>query len=199
MRSAFAILVFVVAALPFQLQAQSPQKPATQPASPPAQSAPPPRFWYSVENAAGGFSVDMPGKPTERQMSFKTQAGKSIAVYLQEVLLDNGATYFGMIWRQLDAIPKDAGGIEKELLSTRDATTQSLKGTLITTRPVKLGALNGLDYVVQAGPQATRYRYRAFIVGNRLVQQAYSGVTGSENSPEARKFLDSLKLAAPSS
>jgi hypothetical protein len=199
MRSVLAILVFVVAALPFQLQAQSSQKPAAQPASQPAQPAPSPRFWYAIENATGGFSVDMPGKPAERQLNFRDQAGKSIAVFLQEVLLDNGATYFGMIWRQLDAVPKDASGIEKELLSTRDATMQSLKGTLITTRSIKLGALNGIDYVVQAGPQATRYRYRAFIVGNRLVQQAYSGATGSENSPEARKFLDSLKLAAHAS
>jgi hypothetical protein len=195
MRSALAILALVAVALPVPAQGQAPQqRPVTQPGSLPAQPAPSPRFWYAIDNAAGGYSVDMPGKPIDRQLEVRIAAGKSIPVFLQEVSLDNGATYFGMIWRQLTVVPKDAAGIERELLSARDATTQSLKGTLITTRPVKHGPLNGLDYVVQAGPQGTRYRYRIFIAGNRMVQQAYSGVTGSENSPDVRKFHESLKL-----
>jgi hypothetical protein len=195
MRSVLATLALIAFTLPVPAQGQAPQqRPATQPGSLPAQTAPSPRFWYTVENAAGGFSLDMPGKPVDRQMNFRTAAGKPIPVFLQEVSLDNGTTYFGMIWRQLDVVPKDSGAIERELLSARDATTQSLKGTLITTRPIKHGALSGLDYVIEAGAQSTRYRYRSFIVGNRMVQQAYSGTTGSENSPDVRKFHESLKL-----
>jgi hypothetical protein len=195
MRSVLATLVLIAFALPVLAQGQAPQqRPATQPGTLPTQTAPSPRFWYTVENAAGGFSVDMPGKPVDRQMNFRTAGGKPFAVFLQEVSLDAGATYFGMIWRQLDVVPKDAAGIERELVIARDGTTQNLKGTLITTRPIKHGALSGIDYVIEAGAQSTRYRYRTFIVGNRIVQQAYSGVTGSENSPDVRKFHESLKL-----
>jgi hypothetical protein len=193
MRSVLATLALIAFVLPVPAQGQQ-QRPVTQPGSLPTQTAPSPRFWYAVENAAGGFSVDMPGKPVDKQMNFRTAGGKPFAVFLQEVSLDAGATYFGMIWRQLDVVPKDAAGIERELVIARDGTTQNLKGTLITTRSIKHGALSGIDYVVEAGAQSTRYRYRTFIVGNRMVQQAYSGTTGSENSPDVRKFHESLKL-----
>lgn len=73
-------------------------------------------------------------------------------------------------------------------MQVRDSTAKALQGTLMTTRPAKYGSFAGLEYVIQAGPNATRSRYRSFVVGNRLIQQVYSGVTGSGNSADVRKF-----------
>jgi len=185
----FAILLFAV---PSQAQAQAQPRPPTP--SVPTPPAPAPRFWYSTSSADGGYTVDMPGKAVDRRLEVKGANGLPVVSHLQEVNLDGGGSYFGMVWTRLPAPPKTVADAEKTLMQLRDNTARALQGTLITTRPAKYGSFVGLEYVVQAGPNATRSRYRSFIVGNRVVQQVYSGATGSENSPDVRKFHESLKL-----
>lgn len=199
MRPAFAFIALLLFAMPSQAQAQNqqqPRPPATRPAvaPPPAAPAPAPRFWYSTSSADGGYTVDLPGKAVERSVQVKGANGLPVISHLQEVNLDGGSAYFGMVWTRLAVPPKNAADAEKMLMQVRDNTNKVLQGALMTTRPAKYGNFSGLEYVVESGPNATRSRYRSFIVGNRLVQQVYSGTTGSENSPDVRKFHESLKL-----
>ncbi len=191
MRPALLLFAFLLFALPSQAQAQAQSRPPTP--SAPTPPAPAPRFWYSTASADGGYTVDMPGKAVDRRVQIKGANGLPVISYLQEVSLDGGNAYFGMVWTRI-AAPKTTAEAEKMLMQVRDNTAKALQGALITTRPARYGNFIGLEYVVQAGPNATRSRYRSFIVGNRLVQQVYSGVTGSENSPDVRKFHESLKL-----
>lgn len=179
-----------------QNQPQQPRPPANQPAPAPAQpapAAPSPRSWQTATSKDGGFSVDLPAKAVEKRIDLKDAKGQPITSFLQEVTLDANQTYFGTVWTRIP-LPADEQAVEKKLTSVRDGTRVALKGTLITTRPIRQGKFLGLDYVIEAGPKATRFRYRSFIVGDRLIQLVYSGKTGSENSAEVRKFHDSLKL-----
>ncbi|MGE0153749.1 MAG: hypothetical protein AB7R90_14125 [Reyranellaceae bacterium] len=193
MRPAPLLLVLLALALPAQGWSQ-PAPPANRPAAaaPLPSAAPTLRVWRSVASAEGGYRVELPGNPAERRVEQKDAGGRLIVSHLQEVSLDGGQTYFAMVWTQI-GVPVDAAETEKLLTRVRDGTTAALKGTLITTRAAALGSLQGLDYVIEAGPAATRYRYRVFVLGHRIVQQVYSGRTGSENSPEVRKFHQSLK------
>lgn len=176
-------------------QNQPPPRTAASPATTaPAQPATPtPRFWRTVTSTEGGYSVEMPDAPVDRRMDVKNAKGQVVPTYLQEVGLDGGQTYFGMVWTRSPPLT-DAKAIEKRLNEVRDGTRAALQGTLITTRPIRYRSVQGLDYVIESGPKANRFRYRLFLVGDRLIQQVYSGPTGSENSPDVRKFHDSLKL-----
>ena len=191
MRLALLLFAFLLFALPSQAQAQAQPRPPTP--SAPTPPAPAPRFWYSTASVDGGYTVDMPGKAVDRHVQIKGANGLPVVSHLQEVNLDGGNAYFGMVWTRI-AAPKTAAEAEKMLTQVRDNTAKALQGVLITTRPAKYGSFAGLEYVIQAGPNATRSRYRSFIVGNRLIQQVYSGITGTENSPDVRKFHESLKL-----
>lgn len=186
MRPALAFCALLLFALPSQAHAQ--QRPVS-----PAPTNPAPRFWYSTSSTEGGYTVDMPGKAIERQLEVKGAGRIPVVSHLQEVTLDNGKTYFGMVWTRI-VIPKSGAEAEKALMRVRDQTTAALKGTLMTTRPAKYGSIAGLEYVIEAGPEATRSRYRVYLVGDRVIQQIYSGTTGSENSPDVRKFHESLKF-----
>lgn len=178
--SLFALLALLLCALPSQAQAQ-------------AQGQAQPRFWHSASGADGAYAVEFPGKPAQRKLDVNGAQGKVVTSWLQEVTLDGGATYYGMVWTRI-LPPKTPAEAEKMLMQTRDRTAAALKGTVMTTRPVKHGSVSGIDYVIEAGPNATRSRYRSFVVGGVMLQQVYSGVTGSENSADVRKFHDSLKL-----
>jgi hypothetical protein len=198
MRPALLLTAALVLALPSLGHSQSrpqpaPQAPAARPQPSPVAT---PRAWQMVFNREGGYQVELPGRPKDRRIDQKAANNQTVASYLQEVSLDNGDTYFGMVWTQITP-PKDAAEAEKMMIRVRDTTAAALKGTLITTRPARLGEYQGLEYVIEAGVTATRFRYRVYIVGNRLVQQVYSGVTGSENSPDVRRFHQSLKLDPP--
>jgi hypothetical protein len=186
MRPALAFCALLLLAVPSQPEAQ--QRPA-----PTAPANPAPRFWYSASSADGGYTVDMPGKVVERRLEIKSAGRPPVVSHLQEVNLDGGKTYFGMVWTRV-VVPKSDAEIEKTLMRMRDQTTAAMKGSLITTRAAKYGSFQGLEYVIEAGPEATRSRYRVYFVGDRIVQQVYSGTTGSENSPDVRKFHESLKL-----
>lgn len=192
MRPALLLFAFLIFAVPSQAQAQAQSRPPAP--SVPTPPAPAPRFWYSTSSADGGYTVDMPGKAVDRRLEAKAANRLPVISHLQEVNLDGGNAYFGMVWTRLAAPPKTVAEAEKTLTQLRDNTAKALTGTLITTRPAKYGSFAGLEYVIQAGANATRSRYRSFIVGNRLIQQIYSGTTGTENSPDVRKFHESLKL-----
>lgn len=185
MRPALLLFAILLSALPSQVQAQAQPRPPTP--SVPTPPAPAPRFWYSTTSADGGYTVDMPGKDVDRRVDDQGPKGQPVISHLQEVSLDGGNAYFGMVWTRI-AAPKTAADAERTLMQVRDSTAKALQGTLMTTRPAKYGSFAGLEYVIQAGPNATRSRYRSFIVGNRLIQQVYSGVTGSGNSADVRKF-----------
>lgn len=174
--SLFALLALLLCALPSQAQAQAQ-----------------PRFWHSASGADGAYAVEFPGKPAQRKLDVNGAQGKVVTSWLQEVTLDGGATYYGMVWTRIPP-PNTPAEAEKMLMQTRDRTAAALKGTVMTTRPVKQGSVTGIDYVIEAGPNATRSRYRSFVVGSVMLQQVYSGVTGSENSANVRKFHESLKL-----
>ena len=108
--------------------------------------------------------------------------------------LEDGALYFAMLWTPTTVQPNDKAAVEKLLLGIRDRTAAALKGSVITTKGTERGRHQGIDYVVESPGSAVRSRYVVLLVGDRIIQQAYSGPTGTENSPDVKKFHASLKL-----
>ena len=144
-----------------------------------------PLVWNTVGSTEGGYMAELPGKPVERRIDATT---------LQEVSLDNGALYFAMLWTPVPTPPADKAAIQKYLFTVRDRTAAALKGSVMTTKVIERGRHPGIDYIVESPGSAIRNRYVVLLVGNKVVQQAYSGPTGSENSPDVKKFHASLKL-----
>lgn len=144
-----------------------------------------PLVWNTVGSADGGYMAELPGKPLERRIDATT---------LQEVFLDNGALYFALLWTPVAKPPADKAAIQKYLFAVRDRTTAALKASVITTQAIERGRHPGIDYIVESPGSAIRHRYVVVLVGNRVVQQAYTGPTGTENSPDVKKFHASLKL-----
>lgn len=153
-----------------------------------------PPVWNTVGSAEGGYMAELPGKPVERRIDTKASSGQVLTTLLQEVSLENGTLYFAVLWTPVATPPTDKAAIQKYLFAVRDRTAAALKGSVITTKTIERGRHQGIDYIVESPGSAIRHRYVVLLVGSKIVQQAYSGPTGSENSPDVKKFHASLKL-----
>ena len=141
----------------------------------------------------GLYAVSFPGQPKESQREDKTLDGRAVVTHFQAV--EDGKRYFAMSWVQMPASPRNTLARNRVLESAATGALKSIPGgVLMSKRKVSVGKTAGLDYVVDAPRDAQRLRQRVFLVGDKLVQQTYSGPAGSETDASVKQFVASLKF-----
>ena len=133
----------------------------------------------------GKTSVVFSSKPTEQKV------GKIVLHVLEAK--DGKSAYF---LNQND-LPKDIDLTDKALVkktfeASRDASLRSMKGKLLSKKDIKLGKLPGYTY--DADVAGNVYRARIYLTEKSFVQIAVIGTKEFVDGPEAKKFLDSLKI-----
>jgi len=140
------------------------------------------------------YRVSFPAAPKESQREDKTPDGRAVVTHFQVV--EDGKRYYAMSWVQMPAAPRDKIARDRILESAAAGALKSVPGgVLVSKGRVSVGSASGLDYVVDAPKETQRLRQRVFLVGDKLVQQTYSGPSGSETEPSVKQFVSSLKFS----
>jgi hypothetical protein len=158
-----------------------------QPGLTPAQD----QKWKPFSSKAGGFSVLVPGVPTEKDQAITTLAGV-INCKMYEVTLAQGA----LVTAYNDLPQKVQPGGEKAVLDgARDGAVANVKGKLLSDKDIKLGTAPGREVEIDVQGKA-RIRTRIYLVnGSRMYQVMVVGANADfPASKDANRFLDSFKL-----
>lgn len=159
----------------------------------PAPAATPATNWVKHTSSEAKFTVSFPSKPKESQREDKTPDGRAVVTHFQSV--DDGKQYFATSWVLMPATPRDKQARDRVLDSASEGALKSVAGgTLVSKKKITLGKAAGLDYVIDVPKDSQRLRQRVFLVGDKLVQQTYSGPKGSETGASVKQFVDSLKF-----
>ena len=139
------------------------------------------------------FTVSFPAQPKASQREDKTAEGRTVVTHFQSV--EDGPRYYAMSWVQMPASPGDAKARERIMESAAGGALKSVQGgVLVSKAKASVGKTAGLDYVIDAPKDAQRLRQRVFLVGDKLVQQTYTGPAGSETEAGVKQFMGSLKF-----
>ncbi len=149
--------------------------------------------WSDYQSRQARHYASFPGKTKETVKEGKTLSGTRVSTSLRELQL--GDRYYGTAWT---LVPTPPVGSPAEARLLEIASNEALKvapgATLVNKHAVVLDGLNGLTYVIDLPQTRTRLRQQIFLVSGVLVEQSYSGPTGTETEREAGRFFDSLKL-----
>jgi len=148
--------------------------------------------WQPFTSDKGGFTVTMPGKPTEQKQTLNTAAG-NIDTYLFSTALNNGANY---TVSYLD-LPKGAEALPESVLleAIAGGIAGDDRGKLLSERVIKLDNYNGRELKVQSQAKSI-VLHRAFVVKGRIYQIAVEVPAASEErlAGDMERFLNSFKL-----
>jgi len=138
----------------------------------------------------GGFSIMMPDKPSQRDLSHNTDNGKASSP-LYELTKDA----FKYVITYLD-YPFSAEGKERDkLLDTgAEAGITNVGGKVVSNTPISIDSYPGRE--VKGEMQGILYRSRVYLVRQRLYLLIVWMPTTKASSENATKFLESFKLVA---
>lgn len=148
--------------------------------------------WQAFTSDKGGFTVTMPGKPTEQKQTLNTAAG-NIDTYLFSTALNNGANY---TVSYLD-LPKGAEALPESVLleAIAGGIAGDDRGKVLSERVIKLDNYNGRELKVASKTNAI-VMHRAYVVKGRIYQIAVEVPAANEQrlTADVERFLNSFKL-----
>jgi hypothetical protein len=157
-----------------------------------------PNVWKEYSSPQGGFTVLLPGTPTEEDKSFDTPDGRMEG---REYVLKTSATYSVSYTVFLFDVEQKPDALNWIVNFTRDHIVEMTKGKVLVETEVSLDRHLGRVVGVSA-PDGTTIRFAIIMVGNRTYQvmvitpQELSSRDGGQfDQWKAAKFLRSFKLA----
>ena len=149
--------------------------------------------WVDFSSTECRCAASFPGASRQTPREAKTPDGRKVVTQFRE--FTQGGRYFAVSWLQMPGAPKDAAAKGRMLEAASAAALKANPGSAqLSKRSVTLGGVSGLAYAIDLPKDKTRVRQQIFVAGDRLVEQTYSGPTGSETGPDVERFLGSLKL-----
>ncbi len=149
--------------------------------------------WKPFSSQEGGFTVLMPGTPSEIKLPVDSQEGATTLIGFR-VIRKNEANYM-VGYADVPAGVKLNTPAERNKFLTEVATgfSTSLKGRILSQRTVNLRSYPGREIRVQFS-QGVKGRQRLYLVNRRLYQLVV--MTGKESSlsKSIQGFMDSFKL-----
>jgi len=156
---------------------------------------PPNPDWVNFYAAPARHAASFPDRPKASVKETVGPNGRKVLTYLHEV--QRGESYFATGWVQVPGVPTDKAGRDRLLDAAMAASVQSIPGgKLITTstfKPVIKGN-EGRMYTVDIPKDKIRLRQQVYVAGDGIVEQTFTGPTGSETDGEAERFFASLEL-----
>lgn len=153
--------------------------------------------WQEFSSTEGGFSISMPGQPTERELPVRggnsSVSSREFALVLEEEKLVYSVNYadFPMISEELNP-----SQINLLLDGARDAAVRNLKnGQLVSDRPIELNGYIGREIEV-ANPDGFSAKTRLYWVQPRLYMIVVASTSETGLNRESERFLESFRLLA---
>lgn len=139
----------------------------------------------------GGFVVDFPGPVTKQSAELDTAAGK-IQEHRSNYKTD---TLFYRVeygdWPAADIAKHSLHQIYQDAIQ---AAVINMNGKLRSQLPYTLGSIEGIECVMDVPQFNVVFRFRFFLVNNRLFEVIYVGPPNTETSKSAEDFLNSFRL-----
>ena len=155
-------------------------------------SAQQPADWVKFSPAGSPFTVLMPAQPKEDKKTSESPHGPYTTVLYSSKSPENEIYLVGWV----DYDPKFKFGVQAELEANRDNFVKSVKATLLSTTPAKLGAHPGIEFKAEI-PGRFEIVSRVYIVGRRPYQLITVTPAGRDASANRARFFSSFRLAAP--
>jgi regulation of enolase protein 1 (concanavalin A-like superfamily) len=159
------------------------------------QDGPGARLWETVTSKEGGFTVDMPAKPTINTSSTRKTAAGTVKMLLIGCDYENA----GYLVFRIDMpmpVPKEI--VEKILDGQRDFFAEEWQGKVIREKKVLAQRKYwGRDFTIQGKPDErgiSAIRVRQYLVGKSIFVVAVLSAPGWELPEDAGRFLGSLTL-----
>jgi hypothetical protein len=149
--------------------------------------------WKEFAPKDGGFTILMPGAPTEHKKSIKLATG-IVEVVVYELPIPPGDGKFVVGYSEFPEATIKPGTEDKRLDNARDGVVASVKGTLLRQKILLLDSYPGRELHIKTDGKTTVV-VRLCAVNNRLYQLLVVGNEELAASPEAAKFMTSFKLA----
>ncbi len=149
--------------------------------------------WTEFKSEEGGFSILMPGTPTEETQTQETELG-GIDVHMFTYEEDDVAYMIG--YNVLPAAILEASPADPMLDGACDGQVSSVNGTEVSRQEITLGAYPGRDLEIRVDNTdgITTLHSRIFLVEDKLYQVMVVGRDGQSAAADTTKFLDSFKL-----
>lgn len=148
--------------------------------------------WETVSE--GGLTVQMPGKPTKQTQTAPSPVGP---LSVNMLMVDKGSEAYMTAYNEFPAEAAKRVSDPKSLLDNgRDGALRNLSGKLVSERPVTLGGHPGREIVGEGTTQGREVAFTARIywASPRLIQVIYMREKSKAESPDGKKFLESLQI-----
>jgi hypothetical protein len=146
--------------------------------------------WAEYRPEGVGYAVEMPGQWTVTSQDTSTAVG-SVKVHMATV--DMGAVAYMSMYNEYPAQLINGNPVAPILDGARNGAVQNVKGTLRQEDKITISNLEARQLVIDS-PRGIVIKMRYFLLANVLVQALVAGPPGIEDQPEAKRFLDSLKV-----
>ena len=150
--------------------------------------------WETITSAEGGFTIDMPAKPTMKESeSHPTRFGLT-RFFMLGCHTDDG----GFIVFRIDFPAGMPRGVEQGALdSIRDSFAQRWHGRVVSEKKVFARGNPGRDFTIRGNPEGDGIafvRVRLYMVGRSMFAVAVVSPPNQELPEETGRFLGSLAL-----
>ena len=146
--------------------------------------------WHTMAGPEKSFTADLPAEPKYTTAQSSTPAG--VAYTMHQYQLDRGASAYVV---QFVIYPKDVNVSDHQrvLQSALDRTAKDMDGGKWgSANIVKLQGATAVDAVgLREGSEIRSY---SVLKGRQLYTLLHIGVPGSARSPDAERFIASLKI-----
>lgn len=153
--------------------------------------------WQDFSSSEGGFSISMPGQPTERELPVRGGNGP-VSSREFALVLEEGKLVYSVNYADFPTISTELNSSQINLLleGARDAAVRNLKnGQLVSDRPIELNGYIGREIEV-ANPDGFSAKTRLYWVQPRLYMIVVASTAETGLNREAERFLDSFQLLA---
>jgi hypothetical protein len=144
--------------------------------------------WVEYRSDDGKFTVLLPADPDVQTQLADTAAG-AVQITMALAELDDHAA--GVSFNE---IPQGAAADPEVLLEGgREGAAENLNGTVVSDKPITLGAYPGTEFVVEA-PDDIIYTARVYVANDRLYQVLFITTKDKLDKFDVQAFFDSFTL-----
>jgi hypothetical protein len=149
--------------------------------------------WKSFKSTKGGFSVLLPGRPTEQTQKQKTEAG-DLELHMQICEFKNGMGVVGIAYADLPPVVALTGDRKAMLGGALHGAAQSMSGNVKRESSIELGAHPGIEGEFDGLSGRATVRYRAYIVNSRLYQVMVIMLASDVDESTVNRVFDSFRI-----
>ena len=137
--------------------------------------------WIKLQPLGGGFSVSMPGQPTEDVSNTDDFTMHLFTLTVSDAIYLAG---YG------DYAPSVHIDVDEQLAANRDSFAKRLNVKVLDSRKITVAGRPGLEFTAES--DQAWIRSRIFLFGTRVHQIAVATPTGRKDSDDAKRFLASF-------